>query len=446
MPYNYLLKKKYYYIKNLLRIFIIKNTVTFLSFFIMLIVGFYLLFTSLMDNFSNLHFREHIYFIDMLPFLGKSLVIIAAIMAYFILYFSYKSSLEEWMLLQYTPLSCKQVYFFSVGFYTIIVLAIILLLFVFVLLLMQASFSFIIQMVYTLFTLCLGLILFPIALFCILKTKYQNQLIYQILSLIIIILFSFPILLYLRTKDYQITTLYILINIPLIFGVIVNYIFRKRQFMINSSTVLRFSRECHSYKITYVIQSILKIEVLRNKKYLIELSIIPFACKFISDLCNFPINESILFILLALSSTFFIGISNSYETIYKYFPINQFFLFIARIVCGLTWGMLEYSLFSFIYPSLFSIKNIILFITWILFLMLLANVLKIPMIKNGKEHVVFYQLISLIASIYLLFINIVHTFLIENWKPIPQLQLITNFILVFVLACISIANDSNIQL
>lgn len=441
MPLNCLLKKKYYQTKNLIRIMLIKHTALFISFIVIVMVGLYLLYSNIMGEYSKLQFASDIKFTDLIPFIGEGLVIVAGIIAYIVLYFSYKSSLEEWNFFLYTPISSNQLYFFAVCSYSIMILGLIILLMFLILLVMHANITFILQTLYSISVLSLGNILFSIFAFRILKKKYQNQSVFQILSFILVVLFSVPLLLCLRLDEFQNNHVYIMFTIPLILGIVGNSIIRKKPFVLLSCTSFHIQRDCRSYKVKNELLSLLKIETIRNKRLLIELSITPYLCLLIFYIFSYPIQESIIFMLLALSSTFFIGIPNSYLLIFKRLPYSKFYFFIVRISCGIVWGILEYIILSFMYPKLLGIGNLILLITWILMLMLLVNLLQIPMLKNGKEHVAFYQVISLVPSIYLLFMDIVNSFLINTWNITQPIQLIENAIIVIVLVCVSVASE-----
>ncbi len=428
---KHILKSQILIIKNLFKICLVKYTLQLIIFISLFCIMLYFGYSSVKNIFSGASLGENANMLIFLKTIYNSIGILLVIVSFMIMLFSYKYTIGYWTKLKCIPIKIDKLFIVSMLLYLLIIGSIFGFIIISVAYVMRVNTILTLLFIAFFYTLIIGNLLMTYSIYKIVNIKFQNKLAFYIstFTTLGLIYCINSIIFNLKTFEQVNIFDYIFILMPLIVGILLYACLNK--YSIRFPLVRESSRELmiigKSFKnFRYPYLDILIAEFFRNINFYLEFMIAPYFIFIVFKFLNYNNDYSTLTPLLSMISSVPIGLYYSYNNSYKLIPISAKWNLLSRGVFSLILVSINYAVFMVFDANFISTRWYAECILLSIFLILILNIVKLPILEDNKDNVMFYITACLIPSLYKL-ISFVFVGIVDSYF---QIVIDSNLILV----------------
>ena len=369
-------------------------------------VGFllYYLFAYLSEVFSGTFLDQNSNFLIFIKALYIGIGMILLIMSLSIIILSYKKADYIWNSSKVYPISSDKIFISCIIYYLSIIMILMSLIVLFISYIMKISLILAFLFIVFLFMILVGNIIMSMYIYKIINLRFRSKLSFYISTITTLIIIYLSNCYFFDSKSFEVVKLtdYLTIMLPLIIGILIAFIIRKKQikfYNLNEQKKSRMITTKLFLKLRNPYIGIILIECYRNVGYYIEFLIMPYLLYLVFYILNMEYDYSSITSMLSVVFSIPIGMYYSYNSINKLLNINMKKMISLRIVFASIIMSINYLIFASIDSNLVSLNYYLDCILSGIFIALLLTILKVPTINSGKENPIFYIVSCL--SIYM---------------------------------------------
>lgn len=434
-------------LKNYIKIGLAKYLAQVIIGFLGITFFIYYVFYYINDILGGFYLTKSINFFSLTKTLYNEMGGIIVFICFSILIISYKDSQSKWNKLKLYIISSEKFFISSIIFN--FMLSITILSFIILTVAYTLKVNLILTFLFILFFsfIIFGNLILTIYVYKLINLKFRGEIIFFITSGIVLILIYLIDIKFLNFNSFENNDFinYILINIPGIVGIFIALITKKYSIRFKNknekrSTNLLCFDVFNNIKNPYI--ALVIIETCRNFKYYMEFLIIPYSILFAFNMFNIKIDYSSLILTISFISAIPMGLYYSYNDSHKVIPINYKTSIITRVIFSIIIVSINYFILMCIDLNLNSFSRYIDCLLTTLFITLFLNIIKISLLRYGKEEPLFYIITCLIPSIYRIGFKIVNK-IINNYMNVSlNINIVTFILNIFMLLYIIIYDGS----